>query len=264
MPAVSVIVPSYDQKTGRPKMSIMASDGTRFDLPYAPRVVDHSNLGEEVVEIERPGRITEIAVKNPKLAKMSFEFTIGSSIVDAIELDLWTLRRIADLGGWVQILYGQYETGLWKITNLSYQVIEREPLANYASRAKVSMDCTQVPDGRRVVAQYSDWFNFRNDQETYEVQMGLVNTTVEVYKARDKAWKDWNAKYGDGAGGFNHQPVITSPLKNPVDYIVQQGDTLMGIAKRFYGELAEQFWRIIGDVNGVLSQLNIGQILRIP
>ena len=66
---------------------------------------------------------------------------------------------------------------------------------------------------------------------------------------------------GTGSSGGASQsspPAVNAP------HIVQQGETLVTIAQKYYGQYGEQFWRLIGDFNRVNGSLNIGQILRIP
>lgn len=114
MATVQIIVPKYDSKSGRPKMVIMGSNNDMFEVPWAPREVSHSNWGEDVSEIERPGRFPELAVKAPKLPKMSFSLTLGRDIGTSVEDMLTRLENIICIGGWIQILYGTKESGLWK------------------------------------------------------------------------------------------------------------------------------------------------------
>lgn len=250
MAAVSVVVPKYDPKSGRPKMVIQGSNGDAFIVPWAPRGVTHDGLYENVIEIERPGRVSDLAVKSPGNHKMSFELTIGKDISVSCEPDLKRLEAIVNVGGWIMILYGLRETGLWKCTSFTYNSIEREPSGNQISRAQVNFNFTEVPDSRKVVAEYSNNFNFRDDAVTADISAGLVATAAAI-----------RAKTPTGVSNGSIQTPNTSTVP---PYVVKQGDTLLSIAQKFYGEYAEQFWRVVGDVNRVAGQLNIGQILRIP
>ena len=247
MAAVSVIVPRYDPKSGRPKMVIQGSNGDAFEVPWAPRSVSHEGFGENVVELERPGRVADIAVTAPLLHKMSFQLQIGKDISVSCEPDLKRLEAIAAVGGWVMILYGLRETGLWKMTSMTYGSVEREPNQNQISRCMVDLSFTEVPDSRKVVAEYSDWFNYRDDAETAGISAALVATAMGI-RSQQVAGQ-----------------TISTPNTKPVQpYTVQEGDTLLTIAQKHYGDYAEQFWRILGDVNKIVSGLKVGQILRIP
>lgn len=56
-----------------------------------------------------------------------------------------------------------------------------------------------------------------------------------------------------------------TPAAGPVEgstYVVQEGDTLSGIAEAVYGD--PQLFQIIADANGITEGLTIGQTLTIP
>ena len=265
MPSVQIIVPKYDSKSGRPKMILMGSNGDMFLVPWAPRSVQHSNLGEEVVEVERAGRYPELMVKNPQLHKMSFGITLGKNIGVSIEPDLKRLEAIVKAGGWIQILYGQRETGLWKCVGFSYESVEREPIQNQISRATVSLDFTEVPDARVTVAKASNDFNFRDDAVTASISQSLVElakTTRAISTGSNtNTGTSTSGPANSGTGGNTGAGGSTTTTP---PHIVQSGETLLSIAQKYYGQYGEQFWRLIGDYNKVIGSLNIGQILRIP
>lgn len=253
MATANIIVPKYDPKSGRPKMVIQGSNGDAFALPWAPRAVEHTNWGEEVVEIDRPGRVPDVAVKNPRIRKMSFTFTLGRSITVSCEDDIKRLKAIVDAGGWIQILYGPQESGLWKCTDMSVSTVEREPERNAISRATVSMTFVEVPDSRKTVAKYSNDFNFRDDAVTAGIADSLVQLANTVRRGLPAGTTS-----GSGSGG-------TVMPQNQSTYVVKQGDTLLSIAQNFYGQYGEQFWRLVGDANLVSQgKLLVGQVLRIP
>jgi len=254
--SVQIIVPKFDSKSGRPKMIIMGSNGDMYEVPWAPREVAHTNIGEEVVEIERAGRYPEIAVKNPRLRKMSFSFTLGRSLDVSIEKELDRLEAIVKIGGWIQILYGPKESGLWKCTNFEYSSVEREPIQNQISRCTVDFEFSAVPDARVTVAQYSNDFNFRDDAVTASISQSLVDLAKSTRAMT-------NTSSGTSSSTSTSTPSNTGATITP-DHIVQAGETLLSIAQKYYGQYGEQFWRLIGDFNKVAGSLNIGQILRIP
>ena len=263
MASVQVVVPRYDAKSGRPKMVIMGSNGSTFEVPWAPRAVTHSGLGEDVVEIERAGRYPELAVKAPQLHKMSFGIVLGRDIGRSVEGDLKRLEDIIKAGGWVQILYGPRESGLWKNTGFSYDSVEREPVQNQISRASVTLDWTEVPDARVTVAQKSLDFNLRDDAATATISQSLVElarTTRALVSGGASSGGSSGSPGGvsGGATGTGGSTTTTPP------HIVQSGETLLSIAQKYYGQYGEQFWRLIGDYNKIAGSLNIGQVLRIP
>jgi len=59
---------------------------------------------------------------------------------------------------------------------------------------------------------------------------------------------------------------MAAPRQIPETYVVQEGDTLYGISKRFYGRLSA--WKRIRDMNKVLisadNRLHVGDTLRMP
>ncbi|AZS07904.1 LysM-like peptidoglycan binding protein [Gordonia phage Kabocha] len=255
MATVQIVVPKYDARTGRPKMIIMGSNNDMFEVPWAPREVQHSDLGEDVSEIERAGRVPDIAVKSPKLRKMSFSFVLGRSLNTSCEPEIDRIRAIVNTGGWIQILYGPQESGLWKCTNIAIATVEREPVSNQISRATVDMEFVEVPDSRKTVAKYSNDFNFRDDAVTASISQSIVDLAKTV-RARNNAGNSGNPSGGITVGTNG---AVTIP-----PHIVQAGETLLSIAQKYYGEYGEQFWRLIGDYNKVIGSLNIGQMLRIP
>lgn len=257
MATVSVIVPTYDPKTGRPKMVIKGSNGDAYIVPWAPRNVAHEGLGENVTEIERPGRVAEIAVTSPMLHKMSFSFTIGRDIAVSCQGDLDRLEAIVNTGGWIMILYGPRESGLWKCTNFTWSSVEREPMQNQVSRAEVYMNFTEIPDSRKVVAQYSDWFNFRDDNETANINSQLV--------ANSRSQRGRATSLMTATPAYIPPAAVQTPNRaTQQPYVVQEGDTLNSIANKLYGQYGEQFWRVLGDINGLLGNPQVGQVLKVP
>lgn len=256
MATVQVVVPRYDSKTGRPKMVIFGSNNDAFEVPWAPRQVDFTDLSEDVQEIERPGRVADLAVKSPKNRKMSLGFLIGKDRAVSCEADLIRLETIVNIGGWIQILYGTRESGLWKCTDFTWSSVEREPVGNKVSRATVQMSFTEVPDSRRTVAKYSQDFNFRDDAVTASLSQSIVEASKSVRAATTTS----------GTNGMSAGSTGTGTATNAVNapHIVQNGETLLSIAQKYYGQYGEQFWRLIGDYNKVAGKLNIGQVLKIP
>lgn len=258
MASVQIIVPKYDSKSGRPKMVIMGSNNDMFEVPWAPREVSHTNIGEEVVEIERAGRYPELAVKGPKLRKMSFSLTLGRSLDVSIENDLTRLEAIVNVGGWIQILYGPKESGLWKCIDFSYSSVERESIQNQISRCTVDFEFESVPDARVTVAKYSNDFNFRDDAVTASISQSLVDL-AKATRAKANTTSGTSSSSATVGTSTGNAGAVTIP-----PHIVQAGETLLSIAQKYYGQYGEQFWRLIGDYNKVAGSLNIGQILRIP
>lgn len=255
MATVQIIVPKFDSKSGRPKMVILGSNNDTFEVPWAPREVSHTNMGEDVTEIERPGRFPELAVKAPKLHKMSFSLTLGRSLDVSCEWDVARLEAIVYVGGWIQILYGTKESGLWKCTGFSYSSIEREPIQNQISRCTVDFEFTAIPDSRMTVGKYSNDFNFRDDAVTASISESLVHLAMNNRARTNVAT---NGRAINSTGNATTATTTTAP------HVVQSGETLLSIAQKYYGQYGEQFWRLIGDYNKVEDSLNIGQVLRIP
>ena len=75
---------------------------------------------------------------------------------------------------------------------------------------------------------------------------------------------------GSGAGmgieppGPPPGPVPPAPAAGTTDYAVQKGDTLMSIARKFYGNASR--FRDIAAANGITdpNKIQVGQVLKIP
>jgi phage tail protein X len=65
-------------------------------------------------------------------------------------------------------------------------------------------------------------------------------------------------------GGDAASPSVAGRPATPCDYVVQPGDTLSGLAQRFYG--ASRHWRRILEANPGLTERNlrVGRRIRIP
>lgn len=208
------------------------SGGTVLNIPYAPRAVDHSDLGGSFVSINRPG-LPEITVFQNRLTpKMSFSVIVAdkrvsvggsTTVVNAINV-INTLKSFAESGKRLRISYGALESGLWYLIDLSLSSIRRSPYTDEITQADVSM-------------------SFARAEEV------VVNT-------------------GPVTGGVQPPapPVATpSPAKTATKtYVVKKGDTLWAISIRYYGTGTK--WQRIADVNRIKDprKLQIGTKLTIP
>ena len=266
MPTVTVAVPRYDPKTGRPKMVLQGVNGSSYAVPWAPRKITHSNLGEDVQTVDRPGRKPDLAVTGLKLRNMTIDFIVGRDYLVSCEPELSEIERMVNAGGAITVLYGLKETGIWKVNDFSWASIEREPQQNQVSRAEVSISLIEVPDSRAVVGQESISFNYRSDEEYAAVAARLQKTALTTMP-RSTA---------NGVGVLTGSPAQTTQVANtttsarvaartPIPpVVVKEMDTLLSIAQQHYGPMAEAFWRVVGDVNKVIGPLRIGQVLRLP
>lgn len=90
-------------------------------------------------------------------------------------------------------------------------------------------------------------------QTVYYVQAGSCDTRAEA-EALLKKVKD---------AGFKDATIIIDGEETQVTYTVKKGDTLIGIARKMYGNSDD--WKKIAEANGISGSLiNVGQVLVIP
>jgi nucleoid-associated protein YgaU len=116
--------------------------GTRIlTLPRTGEVVTHSNLADEWVTIKRAGKYPHLRRAGYNLHTMTmtvvFELADGTSVEPGIA----GLLNMAKGDAPIAVAYSGFETGLWRVTTLSFTSTKRRP-DNQIIRAEVSITLT--------------------------------------------------------------------------------------------------------------------------
>lgn len=235
---VSPITASLPQRrTGRMTITPEGVSAPTISVPYAPRQVEHDNLGADFAVIPRPGLKSIVAYSNEKLPTMSFTLFISDkpssqsvspqssfqSVTTAISV-INALKTYAEKGYRLRVSYGQMESGLWYITEFRLTSLSRDEFTDEITQAEAEITLTKDSG----------------------VAIGL----------------------GPVTGGVKPPSTPSAPTpptqKAARYYTVKKGDTLWAISVKYYGTGTK--WRTIADANGIRDpkKLKIGAVLRIP
>lgn len=221
---------------------VSESGGTKLNIPYAPRQVDHTSLINDYVTVPRPALMENVVYSNPMRPKMTFDLEIhdkkvttttgtGTSVQRAISV-IETLISMAKKGR-VRISYGKLESGLWWITDLKVASQRRDPLTDEVTSANVTISF------------------IRSDASTSSTTTGPTTggakTTASTVVNRTTS---------------NLVKKAQTPATRT--YTVKKGDTLWKIADKYYGDGSK--WKKIADYNKIKDprKLSVGKKLRIP
>jgi len=142
----------------------------------------------------------------------------------------------------------------------------KKEVAKFIERLQMEMTAASADSG---IMTKREAVRLKNENLKLQEQIVKLQADLEIARRRPTA-KDKNAKTVD-ARGFSTNPVTAAAEKAAVGkdtrtYVVQKGDTLASIARKFYK--SSQRWKDIADANqnqldgGV--NLKIGQTLIIP
>ena len=214
-----------------PKLVIKSESGLKIQMPYAPKVVENAGLAPTYTETTRPGRTPLLLRASDPLHTIGLEMFLGHrNAQQSVEPDLAVLRGIVKSDERVTLQFGPSEGGLWRVTTFGWTSTERQNGTNAITRATVSMTFTRVSDAT--------------------AGTGPVKGGAKPAKGKDKDDSKKKTRGGDG--------------KTPKHYVVKKGDTLSGIAFKFYRDTSK--WRKIADVNKIRNPraLAVGKKLVIP
>lgn len=210
------------------------SGGLPINIPYAPREIEHSDLGATFITVQRPGLPETTIYQNENVPKMalnlfvadkrvvagkgvSFQYTSAIGVIQS-------LRKIVAKGTRVRISYGVLESGLWYITSMQLRSTVRDRVTNEITQAEVSLQCTRASE--------------------IQDSVGPVTGGVKPPQAPSapQAAQQRSSRY----------------------YTIKRGDSLWGISIKFYGTGTK--WRTIADANGIKDprKLQVGKVIRIP
>jgi nucleoid-associated protein YgaU len=222
-----LVLPVAGTAVGGAHKRVTFKSGTRLlTLPRTGEVVTHANLADDWITIKRSGKYPRLRRAGHQLHTMAmtvvFELADGTSVEPGIA----GLINMAKGTEPIAVAYSGFETGLWRITTLSFQSTKRRP-DNQIIRAEVSITLTQ-------------------DLEAPPPATPAVGAGTPTRPAP--------ARPG------------TNPTPKPAArrYTVRRGDTLSGIAARVYGKASR--WPEIAKANHIRDprSLRVGQVLIIP
>jgi LysM repeat protein len=222
------------------------SGGTILKIPYAPKKVDHDNLGATYSAVNRPGLVEFFVFSKPDKPTMSMTLFIAdkkvvastgtSSTTTAIAV-IKALQTFARKAARVRVAYGTLESGLWFITKMSLSSEERSPITDEITQATVQLDFA------------------RADSSLSGTGSGPVTGGVSTRPAPVQA---------PVAGVKPSTPSKAPSAPSARTYTTKKGDTLWGISIKFYGTGTK--WRQIADANKIKDPRKLGypKKLRIP
>lgn len=228
MPVLAVAVASASAPRRGGRLTISDEAGREvFTAPWNPRAVDHAALAPGYADAERSGRAPLLLRSTLPRPTQSFELLLAHDDIDrSVQAGLQTLTRLTESKSRVRVGYGPSESaGLWRITDLSYSSLERNAL-NEITRAAVQLTLTRA---------------------------------VDIATARGPL--TGGARPAAGARPPARPGAAAATART---HVVKTGDTLAGIAARFYGTPAR--WREIARRNGITDpkKLRAGTRLVIP
>lgn len=209
---------------------LVTEDGAEsFSFDFAPPVIEYGLLEQDWVQVERVGLVPLLVRKADKLETIKFSVNLGGKGGDFYAdqgLHIAALRRVAKSRARVMMRYSDHEAGLWRITTCSVSSILRDPDTSGIIRATAEITLTRASETA--------------------IAVGPVSAPVSPAPAP--------------------APAATSTNTVARTYTVVAGDTLYGIAQRFYNNGAR--WPVIFDANRTKisdpAKLAIGTQLVIP
>lgn len=205
----------------------MKAGKLKFGFPWAPTGGSLDGYANTYDTTARPGRRPLVQLTGGNLPTLGLTFTlVHRDWTQSIEGWLTALRRIANTTDRITI-HGMSpsEAGPWRMTACAVAITQRQPGSNVAVRADVTLTLTYANDA--------------------------------------------NPKLGPVQGGKKHghkgvRDRGGSSKKHTRHYVVKKGDTLSGIAEKFYGEPGK--WKQIAKANKITHprSLKVGRKLTIP
>jgi hypothetical protein len=128
-------------------MTLIAESGLTVVIPFAPLDLTHSGMAGDWDTIARPRRTALVSRKGLPLEKLDFTLLVAHPDPDdPVDAVLAALKVLAGSGERVTVNYGPQESGLWRITDFSYQATGRRHGTNEITRATATLALTQTSD----------------------------------------------------------------------------------------------------------------------
>lgn len=139
--AADLVVPPVPTRT----LKLTSTKKKSVTLPIAPLPTSHGGFAPSTQSTDRVGRAPLLDVVAPSLGTWSGSITVAyADWATSIDALLQRLEQIAAAGDPVSMAYARPERGLWLITDMSYEVVQRSPDGAAPSRANVSLSMTRT------------------------------------------------------------------------------------------------------------------------
>lgn len=150
---VSGRLPGRSSEPSTPAMVIATTGGTRVKLPLAPLPTTHGGFGPNYETLGRGGRTGFLVPVDVQAKVWSATFVVGypSDRLRSVDPLLKTLEQIRASKAHITMSYGRPERGVWRILDMTYDVTDRQPGSNEATRATVQLSLQQAVDVPSVI-----------------------------------------------------------------------------------------------------------------
>jgi nucleoid-associated protein YgaU len=201
---------------------------------YSPQEVTHTELTFPWEEVPRAVGKPMLVRGGGKLHKMSMQLTLGHTDYrdSHVQPALNHLRKLARSKRPLKVAYGEMESKLWRMTNMSV-TSQLRARNGQISRATVDLEFTAIPKQRLFLGPAS-------------------------------GGKGGKSKKGGRGGKKKKHKGGKGRRDRPKFYVIKKKDTMVKIAIRFYGKAS--MWRRIADVNDIKKpgDPKVGKRIRLP
>ena len=141
-----------------PKMTIVAEHNKyRFTVPYAPKSVTYDNQAPVYTSVDRYGMEPLEVRSSPAHNQISMDLMLARpDRQHSVEWMMRALRTLANTSLRVVIHLGPFDSGLWRISSLSFSSTERKYGTNEITRATASVTFTRAVDPRQNISPVSN------------------------------------------------------------------------------------------------------------
>jgi hypothetical protein len=141
-------IPTLVPDPVQPKFVLTSSGGLKCILPLGPLPTTHAGFGPNWEVLGRSGRAGFLVPVDLQTRTWSATLTVcypsdREKSIDPLLKQLEQLRATKDR---IAITYGRPERGVWRIIDMTYDVINRQPGTNEATSASVQLSIQQAVD----------------------------------------------------------------------------------------------------------------------
>ncbi len=179
------------QTSVQPKLLIRTETSDLvFTAPFAPKEIEYYITGRRYNEVDRPDRKPITTSPGVALKQLSMTLFVGSTNYEqSIDSQLSLLEQLSQTKQRIVIEYEPRTAGLWNITNLDYNSIERQSGTNIITRSEVNIECTEA-------------VGFSTKGAVASLVAGTASSTSSASTATTKP-KSYTIKQGDTLSGIS-------------------------------------------------------------